>query len=284
MHLRFINSQIMSSESQHSREISETADNLTIRDALKETLGKAQAAGIELYLTGGTAAAVYAGETRPLSLDLDFFVDPANKAKIQETFGGEFVYFGKKALFKSDKLVGKSENGVDLDFIAEQNIVPSESNPEDKITLSLSSFAKEHHREEEFMGEKVKVLPPELIVIAKLFAGRGIELNKYDLSDSEGVLESGIVRTDMVIKAINEIGGENPTVYQLLAERLKTALKKLKQTPRVVELLSAMEELQNPTGRPHSNVDTGEAAAIKIKNIAEATRQITIGDTIGVIK
>lgn len=225
--------------------IPESPNNLQIKEALRETLAKAHRNYIDLYLTGGTAAAVYAGETRPLSLDLDFFVDPGAKEKIAQVFGGEFRYFGEKKLFKSDKLVGAASNGVDLDFIAEQNIVPDENSPERKITLRLSKLAKDKSCEADFMGEKVRVLPPEMVVIAKLFAGRGIELNKYDLADSEAVIANGIIRPDLFKRAVLDIAGNDATIRRLVQTRLLTSLLKLKPTPNVTELMKAANEIIN---------------------------------------
>lgn len=225
--------------------IPESPNNLQIREALRETLSKAHRNYIDLYLTGGTAAAVYAGETRPLSLDLDFFVDPGAKEKIAQVFGGEFRYFGEKKLFKSDKLVGAASNGVDLDFIAEQNIVPDEKTPEQKITLHLSKLAKDKSLERDFMGEKVKVLPPEMIVIAKLFAGRGIELNKYDLADSEAVIENGIMRADLFKRTALEIAGNDETIRRLVHNRLLVSLLKLKPTRQVLELIQTAAGIIN---------------------------------------
>ncbi len=223
--------------------IPESPNNLQIREALRETLAKAYRNYVELYLTGGTAAAVYAGETRPLSLDLDFFVDPGAKEKIAAVFGGEFRYFGEKKLFKSDKLVAAASNGVDLDFIAEQNIVPDEITPEQKIRLHLSKLAKDKSLERNFMGENVKVLPPEMVVIAKLFAGRGIELNKYDLADSEAIIKNGIMRLDLFKRAALEIAGNDETIRRLVQNRLLTALLKLKPSREVQELIRVTGEI-----------------------------------------
>lgn len=223
--------------------IPESPNNLQIKEALCETLAKAHRNYIDLYLTGGTAAAVYAGESRPLSLDLDFFVDPGCKEKIAAVFGGEFRYFGEKKLFKSDKLVASASNGVDLDFIAEQNIVPDENSPEQKITLRLSKFAKDKSCDDDFMGEKVRVLPPEMIVIAKLFAGRGIELNKYDLADSEAVISNGIMRLDLFKRTALEIAGNDEKTRRLVQNRLLVALLKLKPSRQLLDLIRVTGEI-----------------------------------------
>lgn len=234
-------------ETKHKSVIPESPNNLQIKEALRETLVRAHNNYIDLYLTGGTAAAVYAGETRPLSLDLDFLVDNDAKEKVLAVFGGEFRYFGEKKLFKSDKLVAKASNGVDLDFIAEQNIVPDETNPDQKITLRLNKLIKDKSCENEFMGEKVKVLPPEMIVIAKLFAGRGIELNKYDLADSEAVIESGIIRSDLFKRIALEIAGNDKQTRLLVQTRIFAALLKINQTAGVLRLMDSVENLsENP--------------------------------------
>jgi hypothetical protein len=249
----------MSPEKKHPSIIPETPGNLIIREALVETLAKAKGAYIQLYLTGGTAAAVYAGETRPLSPDLDFLVEPDAKEKIQHVFGGEFRRFDEKKLFKSHKMVAKSGNDVQLDFIAEQNIVPDESRPQEKISLHLSAFTKKKSCEKDFMNERVMVLPPEFVVIAKLFAGRGPELGKYDLADSGAVIESGIIRPDIFKKAFTEITGKNEPIRKLAVERLLKSLGGLAQTAKVMELAEALRSIEITAGTP------------RIKRISSAT-------------
>lgn len=255
------------SPEKHSSIIPETPHNLKLREALTETLRKADQANIDLYLTGGTAAAVYGGENRPLSLDLDFFVHPHAQERIEQVFGGKFRFFGEKKLFKSNKLVGAASNGVDLDFIAEQNIVPDESKPEDKITLTLNQFAVKKSCESHFMDENVKVLPPECIVIAKLFAGRGIELNKYDLKDSEAVIGCGIIRPDIFKRAALEIAGTDEKKRQLVFARLQSALTKLTQTNNVKMILEAVNEMQQ------------SGIGFSIELITDSTRRRTLPDS-----
>ncbi len=257
----------MTLERRSLSDIPESPDNLKIRDALVETLARAKYTGIDLYLTGGTAAAAYAGETRPLSLDLDFFVEPTSKARVQEVFGGNFRYFGEKKLFKSDKLMGHAGNGVDLDFIAEQNIVPDETKPEEKITLKLGQFAKKKALERDFMGERVLVMPPEMVVIAKLFAGRGIELGKYDLADSEAVIVSGIIRPDFFRRAAEEIAGGDETTIALVQGRLMAALQKLTFGSEIDALMKAVEAMEN-----------GPLSRTSITDIQETMRRRTLPD------
>ncbi len=247
-------------------EIPETPNNLLLKEALADTIHKANAHRIDLYLTGGTAAAVFAGETRPLSLDLDFFVNPDAKEKIERVFGGKFRYFGEKKLFKSDKMTTLSLNGVDLDFIAEQNIVPDETKPDEKITLCLNTYTRNKACEKNFMEERVQVMPPEFVVVAKLFAGRGKELGKYDLGDSEALIESGIIRTEIFKRAVLEIAGNDQRIRYLVYVRLYEALKKLTPTPRVIAVAQALAQLYGFTGN------------IEIEHITEATRRQTIPD------
>lgn len=257
----------MTLELRHQSGIPESPDNLKLKDALAETLAKAKHCGIDLYLTGGTAAAVYGGETRPLSLDLDFFVHPEVKERVQQRFGGTFRFFGEKKLFKSDKLVGQASNGVDLDFIAEQNIVPDETKPEERITLRLGQFAKKKALDREFMGEGVLVMPPEMVVIAKLFAGRGIELGKYDLADSEAVINSGIIRPDFFRRAAEEIAGGDENIIALVQNRLIGALQKLTPGSETEALIKAIEAMEN-----------GPLSRTSITEIQEAMRRRTLPD------
>lgn len=204
--------------------IYESPKNLVLRDALAETLSKARDEGIELYLTGGTAAAIYGGESRALSLDLDFFVKEQDRERLESLFNGRFQVFLGKKLFKSDKLVGVSENGVDLDFIVAQNIVPDESLPDQRITLHLSGDIAAACQIREFLGVEVKVLPPELILLAKLFAGRGEDLGKYDLVDSSAMLENCEIDTSFLGKLITLLSSNNREIKSLLRLRLDDAL------------------------------------------------------------
>lgn len=230
---------LSSSPSSH-RNAAET--DALLRQALVDTLSKANSRRIPLLLTGGTAVAAYAGTHRPLSLDLDFFVFPDNVRELEEVFGGSFKTFSAKPLFKSHKLVGHS-GSVDLDFITEQHIVPDESRLEDRITLRITPRVLEHAIETEYLGSQVRVMPPEYILIAKLFAGRGIDLGKYDLVDCKNLIDSGAIRPHLLQQALVEISNGNSTIVNILQNRLLKALAAIPDAKDISDIQTTVASL-----------------------------------------
>ncbi len=217
-----------------------------LQQALGDTLSKTHSRGIPLFLTGGTAVAAYAGTHRPLSLDLDFFVFPTNIGELEEVFGGFFKTFSAKPLFKSHKLVGRS-GSVDLDFITEQHIVPDESHSKDRITLQITPYVLEHAIETEYLGSRVSIMPPEYILIAKLFAGRGIDLGKYDLVDCKNLINSGVVRQDLLRQALMNISNGNPGVINILQTRLSRALAAIPDAKGIFDIQTTVASLTHQT-------------------------------------
>lgn len=165
--------------------------NEALQSALEETLTKAN--GLPLFLTGGTAAALYSGRTvRPLSFDLDFMLsqDPRVQSEIESRFGVSFERFTQKKTFKSMKAVGKSGNACDLDFILDQEVMPLDEVPSMVLKLSLDPELMERAQTHEFEGVSVQVAPPEYIALAKLFAGRGLDIGKFDLVDAAAMFNN----------------------------------------------------------------------------------------------
>ncbi len=203
--------------------------------ALGETLERARQSQTPPYLTGGTAVAAYTGVQRPLSLDLDFFVHPEQKEVLEATFGGSFKVFSAKPLFKSDKLVGAS-GPVDLDFIAQQSIVPDDNQPQQRISLALTPHLQEHSVQKNILGYDVTVIPPEYLLIAKLFAGRGIDLGKYDLKDCESLLAGVEIRHDVLEQALQNLAGGDPALLQLMQARISRALSGIPSSRAVSDI------------------------------------------------
>lgn len=210
--------------------------------ALGETLEKARQSQTPLYLTGGTAVAAYAGVQRPLSLDLDFFVHPEQKEVLEATFGGSFKVFNAKPLFKSDKLVGAS-GPVDLDFIAQQSIVPDDSQPQQRISLALTPHLQEHSVQKNMLGHEVMVIPPEYLLIAKLFAGRGIDLGKFDLKDCESLLAGVEIRHDVLEQALRDLAGDNQELLALMQSRISKALTSIPDSHAVSDIRKLVASL-----------------------------------------
>lgn len=219
-----------------------TETNALLSHALADTLEKTGAHGIPLYLTGGTAVAAVAGTRRPLSLDLDFFVEPDSTGQLRDLFGGSFTTFDGKPLFKSHKLVGTS-GGVDLDFIAEQSIVPDEAQRDQRITLRITPHILQHALQTRYLGSRVTTLPPEYVLIAKLFAGRGTDLGKYDLVDCKSLLDAGVIRSDVLEQAIRDLSQGNPATMELMQRRLSQALSAIPDAKDVHDIQRIISSL-----------------------------------------
>lgn len=204
--------------------------HVEMRDALAETLDRATTKnGVPLYLMGGVSASLLARdawptEQRPLSRDLDFLVpgDDASRAALAAEYGGAFKLNAGKAVFKSDKLMARSAgNGVELDFIASSNIVHDDSD----MSVTVSPLVRQHAQKEAFLGVEVDTLPAELVALQKLFAGRGLDLGKYDLLDAESILRSG--RVDPAVFRAFFLELSTPGNRDALSKRLAAALDRL---------------------------------------------------------
>lgn len=141
-----------------------------------------------VYLTGGTAVALLAGEYREVSRDLDFFVSPDDKDSLESLFNGKFVEFKSKPTFKSTKLQSEKD-GVELDFIVMQKIVVDFEGEELVLVIELDEDVIAMSSDIEVNGTVFRTLPIELIFILKLFAGRGLDLHKFDIVDCESLLK-----------------------------------------------------------------------------------------------
>ena len=226
--------------------------------ALEETLNKARATGISLYLTGGTAASLYsASSVRPLSFDLDFLIiseaeNPEGSiGKVMEEFGVTFRRFTEKPTFKSYKGVGTSENGCSLDFILDQTVVPDESIPECSLTTFVDEFVASRAQTRMFEGVSVGVVPPEYVVLTKLFAGRGIDKGKYDLVDVATILDkienNGFDVTFFDILLQKYLAEKSPEQEKAVRDRLNMSIQRLiegamqyKLDERAIQLLGDM--------------------------------------------
>jgi len=110
--------------------------------------------------------------------------------RLKGLFDVEFIRFSQKKTFKSLKAVGTAENGCDLDFIIDQKVMPNEDDQEMSMTLFVSTRMQNRIQTREFEGVSVQVVPPEYVVLAKLFAGRGLDIDKYDLADSAAIMNN----------------------------------------------------------------------------------------------
>lgn len=219
--------------------------HIEIRDAMQETIERATVQrGVQLLLTGGISASLlsrdaWPAEQRPLSRDLDFLVsgEASVRTELEEEYEGSFVLNTGKAIFKSNKLQSHSANGVELDFIASSNIVHDDTT----ISVGVSSLALRHAQREEFLGVEVSTLPSELVVIQKLFAGRGIDLGKYDLLDAESIIRSGRVDPALLRAFVLDLSNDD-SHHQAIVARLSGALSRLSPDVETRILVQALHD------------------------------------------
>lgn len=230
-------------EQQRLYRINESPLHCEIRDAMREVTERAARRNVPLFLTGGISAALlsrdsWPGEERPLSRDLDFLVpgDKESRAALEQEFGGSFIVNKKKAIFQSDKLMAHASNGVQLDFIACSNIV----HPDAELSVRLDALPSVRGETEDFLGAEVSTLPPEVVIIQKLFAGRGIDLGKFDLKDAESIIRSGRVDVRNFAIFVSNLTQEGVHRNAVNA-RLRAALLALDPSTDIQPLLKTLE-------------------------------------------
>lgn len=224
--------------------------HVEMRDSLEETIDRAtNKHNVPLFLTGGVSASLLARdawptEQRPLSRDLDFLVpsDPAVRAALEQEYGGSFKLNTGKAIFKSDKLQSHARNGVELDFIASSNIVHDDAS----IAVTVSPLAQNHAQREEFLGTEVSTLPSELVVIQKIFAGRGLDLGKFDLLDAESIIRSGRVDPALLRAFVLELTHEG-THRTAVVARLNGGFRRLSADVDTKTLIEALNDKPSMT-------------------------------------
>ncbi|HVW66306.1 MAG TPA: hypothetical protein VHA78_01085 [Candidatus Peribacteraceae bacterium] len=226
--------------------IPDTPLHRELRDALGDSLRTCEELGVrQPLLMGGVGAAVLVGkdwpEDRPLSRDLDYLVphDPVMQQSLERHFGGEFKANTAKPVFKSHKLQGIGTHGIDLDFISQSNIIFDDAS----LSLEHSPLVTNHAVRASLLGVQVDVLPPELIVLQKLFAGRGRDLGKFDLTDATCLLQAGIIDPDLFDRYLATFGsptGQKADVPQAMRDRLDVSLSQLPQIPIVERLRDAV--------------------------------------------
>lgn len=177
-------------------EVKEKVINLAdLALSYSEVAEKLSSLNIPFYLTGGTAARLYSKtDNREMSFDLDFilpsYLSENQIQSVEELFGVQFMNFSKKKTFKSNKLVATSSDDCDLDLILTQRVLPDEEDPDMEILAFMDSEVESSCREVQFENSTAQAVPPEFVVLTKVFAGRDIKDGKYDFVDSLGILEN----------------------------------------------------------------------------------------------
>lgn len=151
-------------------------------------------------LKGGLAVAIYLPESRPVSPDIDFAVTNSPAAEqflgkvIQSILADDakFTPASPKPVYHDRKYYGEVLSApfnqkVELDALSATRIQPDERSFCYKF--DLDSYLNYFRRSVTLPnGGTVDLCPPEQIITEKLIAGRGVELNKFDLFDSAGLL------------------------------------------------------------------------------------------------
>lgn len=159
-----------------------------------------ETASYRWLLKGGLAVALYLPESRPVSPDIDFAVpnNPQAERFLGDVIGAilgaemKFTPASPKPVYHDRKFYGEVisrgfEEKVELDALSATRIQPDERSF--CYTFDLDSYLEFHRRTVQLPnGRTVDLCPPEQIITEKLIAGRGVELNKFDLFDSAGLL------------------------------------------------------------------------------------------------
>jgi hypothetical protein len=182
-------------------------------------------------LKGGLAVAFYLPESRPVSPDIDFAVRSGDTA---EKFLGKvitdilkeetkFTEASPKPVYHDRKFYGEVMSKaygqkVELDALTATRIQPDERSFCYKF--DLDTYMEFHRRTVNLPnGSTVDLCPPEQIVFEKLIAGRGLELHKFDLFDSAGLMAT-VPMQPTIFRRIIELQGFDPEIDQAVVSAL----------------------------------------------------------------
>jgi hypothetical protein len=167
-----------------------------------------------LVLKAGLAAAIYLGDKgRVVSPDIDFVLPENPGAKLQmevlmESLSDkpvEWVDGKNKAVYHCEGIKGeaKASDGTNVELDA---LLTTRVQPDPKGFV----FACTHDSHDLFYrrmvitpaGNAVAMIPPEQLCVEKLIAGRGPDINKFDLFDASGLLATFHLNPNLVKKMI----------------------------------------------------------------------------------
>jgi len=157
---------------------------IDLYNALMERLPEEVRSGF--LLTGGAAAFLY-GSDRPFSHDVDLMVSKEEMPRLQKLLGLEFGVHKSKPVFHSEKAI-LQEGGHSYDLIAESIVEPEGQNV--SCAFKITPEIEQRKRVLSLGGQKIALIPKELLVLIKLLAGRERTLGKYDLYDARKIVES----------------------------------------------------------------------------------------------
>jgi hypothetical protein len=218
------------------RAITEVLDRVLIPTAKQRLFMESEAEPEEtpLVLKAGLAAAIYLGDKgRIVSPDIDFVLRQESNKKLifeslMEGLCPEPVTWtdGKnKAVYHCEGIKGEARAAdgtlVELDALYSTNVQPDARGFVFNCTHDECDL---FHRRMVITpaGNKIAMIPPEQLCVEKLLAGRGPDINKFDLFDASGLLAQYHLNPHIIKKMI-ESQRYDPTVdeaaTQVLAER-----------------------------------------------------------------
>lgn len=190
-------------------------DNTVLRQADELLLaGKFDGGESAIVIKAGLAAAIYLGPNgRPVSPDIDFTLVESPGARLQmevlmEGMCGTLPPWTdgmNKAVYHCDGLKGEARGAcgspVELDAILTTRVQPHRDG---------FCFVCTHDEHDLFhrrtvqtpAGNRFSLVPPEQLCIEKLVAGRGPDINKFDLFDASGLLATYPLNPSLVKKMV----------------------------------------------------------------------------------
>lgn len=193
-----------------------------------------------VLLTGGAAAYLY-GSDRLFSNDIDFMLPRKFSHEMRKLFGARFTYFRKKPVFHSLKASVEIDK-TSFDFIAESIVQPP--GRREHYCFYLTDGIIKKGKLFTISGKKIYCIPKELLVLIKLLAGRGKELNKYDLYDVQKILEKN---KDFDFTFFKKLIREFLKPLELSVPLLLKNAKKIqasKKDKNLISLVSALEKFR----------------------------------------
>lgn len=181
------------------------------------TAGEGTLADCSIIVKAGLAAAIYLeDDARVVSPDIDFTLPISERSHMQmevlmEALGGgvlpDWDDGWNKAVYHCRGLKGsaRSSDGteVELDALLLTRVQPFENG---------FVFDFKHDEHDLFFRRTVRtpagntfpIVPPEQLAIEKLVAGRGPEINKFDLYDAAGVLSKYDLNPNLIRKLVEQ--------------------------------------------------------------------------------
>jgi hypothetical protein len=176
-------------------------------------------------IKGGLAVAFYLPESRPVSPDIDFAVRSGATAErllgrvIADILKEEtkFTEASPKPVYHDRKFYGEVVSKAFGEKVELDALTATRIQPDDRsfcYKFDLDSYMEFHRRTVKLPnGTTVDLCPPEQIVLEKLIAGRGLELNKFDLFDSAGLMAT-VPMQPTIFRRIIELQAFDPELDQ----------------------------------------------------------------------